>query len=49
MNATVGIEEIGVAVRPVALSADAAGKNYVVYWPNTNAHQVNVRVTMRAV
>lgn len=49
MNATVGIEEIGVGVRPVALSADTAGKNYVVYWPNTNAHQVNVRVTMRAV
>lgn len=49
MNATVGIEEIGVGVRPVALSADPAGKAYVVYWPNTNAHQVNVRVTMRAV
>lgn len=54
MNATVGIEEItllgvGVAVRPVAMSADPAGKNYVVYWPNTNNHQVNVRVTMRAV
>ncbi len=49
MTASVGIEEIGVAVRPVALSADPAGKNYIVYWPNTNNHQVNVRVTMRAV
>lgn len=49
MNASVGIEEIGVGVRPVALASDAAGKNYVVYWPNTNNHQVNVRVTMRAV
>lgn len=49
MNATVGIEEIGVAVRPVALSADPAGGNYVVYWPNRHPHQVNVRVTMRAV
>lgn len=48
MNASFGIEEIGVGVRPVALSADAAGKNYIVYWPNTNNHQVNVRVTMRA-
>lgn len=49
MNATIGIEEIGVRVLPVALSADPAGKNYVVYWPNTNAHQVNIRATMRAV
>jgi hypothetical protein len=49
MNATIGIEEIGVGVRPVALSSDPAGTHYVVYWPNTNPHQVNVRVTMRAV
>lgn len=47
MNAMVGIEEIGVAVRPVALSSDPSGRNYVVYWPNTHAHQLNVRVTMR--
>lgn len=48
MNATVGIEEIGVGVRPVALSSDTAGKNYIVYWPNTNAHNMSIRVTMRA-
>lgn len=44
----IGVEEIGVATRDVALSADSQGRNHSIYWPNVNVHNINFRVTMRA-
>lgn len=48
-EAVVGVEEVNVAVRETGLGAALDGRDHVVYFPNTNAHQVNVRATVRAV
>lgn len=48
VTASLGIEEIGVAVLPTALSSDNQGRNYVWYFPNTNGHQLNLRIIVKA-
>lgn len=47
-QAEVGVEEVGVGVRPTAISADSQGRNFIVYWPTTVSHTVSLRVTLRA-
>lgn len=49
VTCNVGAEEVGTGTVNVALSTDPDGKNYVMYWPNTNAHLLQIEVTMKAV
>lgn len=48
LMASVGLEEIGAAVLPVAISSDSQARNYVWYFPNVNAHQMNIRTVIKA-